>query len=202
MKHRLLLRATALGSLVLLSSLAATPAAAQSEPFIGQIMCAGFNFAPRGWALLNGQLLPIAQNTALFSLLGTNFGGDGRTTFALPDMRGRFITHMGAGPGLTARTIGETGGAEATNLTLAQLPPHTHTLAPRASNNDANSMSPAGMVPAAKARTTLYAAPGNTVSMAPSTTSSAGSGQPVPMMPPFLTVNCFIATQGIFPARD
>lgn len=123
-----------LAATAMLAALAAPlPAAAQSEPFIGQIMCAGFNFTPRGWARLDGQLLPIAQNQALFSLLGTTYGGDGRTTFALPDMRGRALVHDGNGPGLTPRTLGERGGAETHTLTPSQMPAHTHTVAPRAS---------------------------------------------------------------------
>ena len=98
-----------------------------ADPFLGEIRVTGFNFAPRGWALCDGQLLPINQNTALFALLGTQFGGNGQTTFALPDLRGRVPIHQGQGPGLTPRTIGETGGAESATLNVAQLPPHTHT---------------------------------------------------------------------------
>ncbi|HJV63003.1 MAG TPA: tail fiber protein [Albitalea sp.] len=177
-------------------------ASAQSEPFIGQIMCAGFNFAPRGWAQLNGQLLPIATNTALFSLLGTTYGGDGRTTFALPDMRGRVALHMGQGPGLTNRDLGEAAGTENVTLNNAQLPAHTHTVTPMGSPSDATQVSPAGGVPATKARTTLYAPGPGTVAMSPVLTSPAGSNMPVPVMQPYLTVNCFIALQGIFPARD
>lgn len=191
-----------LALLSLLAGLAAAPSAqAQAEPFIGQIMCAGFNFAPRGWAAMNGQLLPIATNTALFSLLGTTYGGDGRVTFGLPDMRGRVMLHTGMGPGLSFRNLGETGGVENTTISLQQMPPHSHSVAPIASSSDATSISPTGKAPATKARTTLYAdaTPGNT--MAPATSTVAGGGQPMSLMQPFVTMNCFIATEGIYPSR-
>ncbi|MDL5031436.1 tail fiber protein [Pelomonas sp. APW6] len=179
----------------------AQQAQAQAEPFIGQVMCAGFNFAPRGWAAMNGQLLPIATNTALFSLLGTTYGGDGRVTFGLPDMRGRVMIHTGMGPGLTFRNLGEQGGTENQTLSASQMPPHSHSVAPAASSDDANSISPTGKAPATKARTSLYAdaTPGNT--MAPTMSSVAGGGQPFNNMQPFVTMNCFIATEGIFPSR-
>jgi microcystin-dependent protein len=185
-----------------LAGLQALPAAAQSEPLIGQIMCAGFDFAPRGWAEMNGQLITISQNTALFSLLGTRYGGNGTTTFALPDMRGRTLLHAGQGPGLSARVQGETDGSEANILAIANMPVHAHGFAPLGSNNDASSVSPAGKVAASKARTTLYTDPVNLVAQAISTTSTAGNGVPVNNMQPYLTVKCFIALQGIFPARD
>jgi microcystin-dependent protein len=165
-------------------------------------MCAGFNFAPRGWAELNGQILSIAQNTALFSLLGTTYGGNGQTTFALPDMRGRALLLRGQGAGLSNRDLGETGGIEANTLTVPQMPPHDHTVAPAASNNDATAVSPVGKAPATKARTTLYADATLNTTMAPTTTSVAGAGQPVQNMQPYLTVNCFIALEGIFPSRN
>src|SRR5580765_2224056 len=120
-----------------LMSLHGVASAQASDPFLGQIMCAGFNFAPRGWAELNGQLLPIAQNTALFSLLGTQYGGNGQTTFALPDMRGRV---------LTLRDQGESGGTETVTLTNGQLPVHTHTVTPQGSPADATLVAPANGV--------------------------------------------------------
>src|SRR5437762_3949648 len=116
-----------------LCSLHGNASAQASDPFLGQIMCAGFNFAPRGWAELNGQLLPISQNTALFALLGTQYGGNGQTTFALPDMRGRVLIHAGQGPGLTLRDQGESAGTEQVTLNNAQLPAHTHTVTPQGS---------------------------------------------------------------------
>ncbi len=180
----------------------ALPAAAQSQPYIGQIMCAAFNFEPQGWARLDGQLLPISQNTALFSLLGTQFGGNGQTTFALPDLRGRTIIHNGQGPGLSSRVIGEQAGTETTTLSTANLPAHDHSFAPLGSANDASSVSPAGKVAASKARTTLYTDANNVVPMAAGTTGSTGSSLPVNNMQPFLTINCFIALQGIYPPRN
>lgn len=185
-----------------LAGLQAVPAAAQgSAPFLGQLMCAGFNFAPRGWAELNGQILPISQNTALFSLLGTTYGGNGQTTFALPDMRGRTLLHAGQGPGLSPRDQGEVGGSETNTLALTNMPAHAHAFAPLGSTNDATSVSPAGKVAASKARTTLYADPTNTVAQAASVSATAGNGIPVNIMQPFLTVKCFIALEGIFPSR-
>jgi len=179
------------------------PASAQaSDPFVGQTMCAGFNFAPRGWAELNGQLLPIAQNTALFSLLGTQYGGNGQTTFALPDMRGRVLLHAGQGPGLTDRVQGESAGSEQVVLNSAQLPAHAHTVTPLGSTSDATLQSPANGVPPTKSRTTLYAPGPGTVAMSPLATSSAGSNSPVPVMQPYLVVRCFIAMYGVFPSRN
>lgn len=201
MSHAMIRTACAALAALSLTSLPGT-ALAQSEPILGQIMCGAFNFAPRGWARLDGQLLPISTNTALFALLGTNYGGDGRTTFALPDMRGRVLIHDGSGPGLTPHTIGEAAGTEAVTLNNAQLPAHTHTVTPQGSPSDATLVSPAGGVPATKARTTLYAPGPGTVPMSPVLTSPAGSNAPVPVMQPYLTVNCFIALQGIFPSRD
>lgn len=185
------------------ATVAALPlqANAQSDPLIGQIMCAGFNFAPRGWARLDGTLLPIAQYQALFSLLGTTYGGDGRTTFALPDLRGRMLLHDGAGPGLTPRTLGERGGAETHTLLTSQMPAHAHTVAPRASTALPSASSPAGNVPATRPRLPMFApGPGDT-EMAAASTSAAGGNQPVPHMPPYVAINCFIATEGIFPSR-
>jgi microcystin-dependent protein len=185
-----------------LMSLPGVASAQASDPFIGQIMCAGFNFAPRGWAELNGQLLPISQNTALFSLLGTQYGGNGQTTFALPDMRGRVLIHAGQGPGLTQREQGESAGSEQVTLNNSQLPAHNHTVTPQGSSADATLMSPANGVPATKARTTLYAPGPGTVPMSPVLTSPAGSNAPVPVMSPYVTVKCFIALFGVFPSRD
>jgi microcystin-dependent protein len=192
----------ALTAVVALSALQAVPAAAQSDPMLGQIMCAGYNFTPRGWASLDGQLLPISQNSALFSLLGTTYGGDGRTTFALPDMRGRNIVHVGNGPGLTPRQLGERGGTESVTLTTSNLPSHSHNFSPLGSNNDATSVSPAGKVASTKSRTTLYTDPANTVAMAQSQTSAEGGGVAVNNLSPFLTVNCYMALQGIYPSRN
>jgi microcystin-dependent protein len=192
----------AVAAALALMTLHGAASAQASDPFIGQIMCAGFTFAPRGWAELNGQILPIAQNTALFSLLGTTYGGDGQTTFALPDMRGRVLIHAGQGPGLTAREQGESAGSEQVTLNSAQLPAHNHTVTPQGSSSDASLMSPANGVPATKARTTLYAPGPGTIPMSPVLTSPAGSNAPVPVMQPYVAVKCFIALFGVFPSRD
>ena len=184
------------------AALPPTIASAQ-EAFLGEVRCFGFNFVPRGWAALDGTLLSISQNNALFALLGTQFGGDGRTTFALPDMRGRSLINVGQGPGMGLNTqVGETGGSETVALATSQLPPHSHLVAPLGSTNDANAVSPEGKVPAAKSRTTLYTDVGHTVAMAATTTSSVGSGQPVPTRSPYLALTCAMATQGIFPSRN
>jgi microcystin-dependent protein len=199
--QKLSYRHLAFAAVTALAGLQAMPAAAQSEPFLGQIMCAGFNFAPNGWARLDGQLLSISQNTALFALLGTQYGGNGQTTFALPDMRGRTIISDGQGPGLSNHTVGEAAGQETTTLSVSNLPPHSHTFAPLGSTNDANSISPAGKVASSKARTTLYTDPTNIVAMQASSTSAVGGSAPFNNMQPYVTINCFMAIQGVFPSR-
>lgn len=179
------------------------------NPFIGQIQMFGFNFPPRGWATCDGQLLSIAQNTALFSLLGTQYGGDGRTTYALPDLRGRFPLHMGQGPGLSNYTIGQRAGVETVTLLANQLPAHTHPLSASVSvpctNAAGNADSPVGKVPAASATDENYAATPNGAMAAFNITGNTGpntGGQPVPIIPPYLCINFSIATQGIFPSRS
>jgi len=200
---KLLPRTVSAGALAISLMASHGVASAQAtDPFLGQIMCAAFTFAPRGWAELNGQVLSIAQNTALFALLGTTYGGNGQTTFALPDMRGRVLMHAGQGPGLTLRDQGEVAGAEQVTLNSAQLPAHTHTVTPLGSTSDATLVSPAGGVPPTKSRTTLYAPGPGTVPMDSTVTSSTGSNQPVPVMQPYVVVKCFIALQGVFPPRD
>jgi microcystin-dependent protein len=194
-----------LASLSVLSALFTMPAFAQPDPYLGEIRCFAFSFAPLGWALADGQLMPISQNQALFALLGTTFGGDGQTTFALPNLQGRVIISYGqAGLSDGNHTIGEQGGSDTTTLTVAQMPAHSHTVAPLGANTDATSVSPAGMVPAAKARTTLYTnvTRSNVVLMASTDTSSVGGNQPIPILPPYLTMSCAIALQGIFPSRQ
>jgi len=170
------------------------------DPYIGQIMMVGFNFAPRGWALCNGQLLSIAQNTALFSLLGTYYGGDGRTTFGLPDLRGRMPIHQGQGSGLTNRTIGQPGGEETVSLSSTQMPQHTHLVA--AQSGPGNSTNPTNNYPAASsARDNIYSNTANTT-MNAQMDAPSGGGQPHDNMSPYLTINFIIATEGIFPPRD
>jgi len=160
------------------------------------------NFAPLGWATCNGQLLPISQNTALFSLLGTNFGGDGRTTFGLPNLQGAAPLMFGQGPGLSFRSLGETGGEQAVTLLTSEMPAHTHSVS--ASSHLGDQISPSGAVPAQASGARgekMYSSTSNT-SMAPNAVSVAGGGQPHNNMPPYLTVTFIIALQGVFPARS
>jgi microcystin-dependent protein len=170
------------------------------NPFVGEIALVGFNFAPVGWALCNGQLLAINQNTALFSLLGTMYGGDGVTTFALPDLRGRVPLHMGQGPGLSNRTIGEAAGAESSTLTPAQMPAHTHQAMSTSFNGVTDS--PVGNVPARDAAgTPIYGTVPNAPMHAGAIQSTGGS-QPHDNMQPFLAINYIISLVGIYPSRS
>lgn len=169
-----------------------------SDNFLGEIRPVGFNFAPNGWALCNGQILPINQNTALFSLLGTQYGGNGTTTFALPNLQGRVAVGAGQGPGLTDYVPGEQGGVENLTLTTAQIPVHNHGVS--VGTADATSVSPQGAIPAKAARTVYSSAGGTT--MAPDSIGSAGGSQPHNNLQPFLVTNYIIALTGIFPSRN
>ena len=170
-----------------------------SEPFVGEIRTFAGNFAPVGWAFCYGQLIPISQNTALFSLLGTTYGGDGRTNFALPDLRGRAPMHAGSGPGLTPRSLGESGGAETVTVTPAQAPAHSHAF--RASSGGANSADPSGNVLANAGAKALYAAGAADTPMSAGAVAPAGGEQPHNNLMPYLAVSFIIALQGIFPSR-
>lgn len=176
-----------------------------AEPFIGQIILAGFNFAPRGYATCDGQLMSIAQNTALFSLLGTNFGGDGRVTFGLPDLRGKVAIHQGQGPGLTNRTMGENSGQERVTLISSEMPMHNHLVN---ANAAATTASPVGGFPAAPFVDATgdavngYAATSSGAVLSPAAIGLAGGNQPHENMQPYLTVNYCIALTGIFPSRN
>jgi microcystin-dependent protein len=180
-----------------------------SEPFLGEIRMVGFNFAPRGWALCSGQLMSIAQNTALFALLGTTFGGDGQVTFGLPDMRGRVPIDQGHGSGLSDRVMGELSGEEDQTLIITELASHTHavTVSPACSADDGTTGSPVGNVPAVPAAgttpVTAYTSPG-TGSMASGsgTATPTGGSQPHNNMQPYLVCNFVIALEGIFPSRN
>lgn len=166
------------------------------DPFIGQLALVPYNFAPAGWALCNGQLLPINQNQALFSLLGTTFGGDGKVSFALPDLRGRVPISSGQGPGLEDYNLGQTGGTEHVTLTVDQLPVHTHPLNVRAAKSDRKS--PTGNL---LANGSVYSSqPANGVA-ASSAVASAGSGQSHENRQPYLTLNWIIALFGQFPTH-
>ena len=163
-----------------------------AEPFLSEIRMFSFGFAPKGWALCNGQLLPINQNQALFSLLGTTFGGDGRVNFALPDLRARAPIHVGSG-----HTLGERGGEEAHTLSITELPEHTH--AANATSSNASAAAPSSSVGYARSGTQMYGESTNLVSMAPEAVSNVGGSQAHLNMQPFLTVSFCIALQGIFP---
>lgn len=183
-----------------LGGLAFPRATLAQEPYLGEIRMVGFNFAPTGWALCNGQLLSIAQNTALFSLLGTTYGGDGQTTFALPNLQGRMPIHQGSGSGLSPRSIGESGGAEAVTLSVSEMPPHNHLLS--GTDKVATSRDVANNTLARSWPGPAYRPEPATVVAHASSISSTGGGLPHDNMPPFLAVNFIIALQGIFPSRD
>lgn len=172
-----------------------------SEPFVGEIRMFAGNFAPRAWALCDGQLLAISGNDALFSLLGTIYGGDGETTFGLPDLRGRVPVHMGQGPGMTDRRIGEKAGSETATVSAAQLPSHTHAMG--ASSLAGTSASPSAAVPAAVGLTPGYSDAGATAGndMNAAAVDLVGGGQTHPNVQPFLAVNFIIALFGIYPSR-
>lgn len=170
-----------------------------SEPFTAEIRIFAGNFAPRGWAFCNGQLLPVSQNTALFSLIGTTYGGDGRTTTALPNLKGCVPMHPGRGPGLTSRRLGQRGGTEMVSLSEAQMPSHTHTLMSESDengdDNDPNSS-------AHPARAGIYAAANNLQAMAANSLTSSGGSQPHNNLQPYLVMNFIIALVGLYPSRS
>lgn len=178
------------------------------DPFIAQIIMFGGNFAPRGWAFCHGQLLSIAQNTALFSLLGTTFGGNGQTTFALPDLRGRTPIGAGQGPGLSNISLGQISGTETATLLATQMPQHIHTVTvnPRAVSEGGDTSDPTNAFPAnSGALDREYKATGTFVNMGASaagTTSVAGGSQPFSIRNPYLGMNYIIALEGIFPSRN
>lgn len=181
------------------------------EPFIGQILLFGGNFAPRGWALCDGQLLPISQNTALFSILGTTYGGDGRSTFALPDLRSRVPVHAGTGPGLSPKTLGQRGGTESTQLTINNLPPHTHNAV-----STVNCVTDSGNTNEAVgnywskdlgSQSATYNSSSTNIGQMNSgavTTQlgNTGGGQSIDNMQPYQTLNYIIALTGLFPSRN
>jgi len=169
-----------------------------SEPFLSEIKIVSFNFPPKGWALCNGQFLPINQNQALFALLGTTYGGNGQTTFALPNLRGRVpISFNGGGGG--GHSLGEAAGSTSVTINIQQLPTHTHNF--NATNNVASATTPDGSVVISATPSNAYAAAGNLVPMSPSV-SNVGGSQPHNNMMPYLVLNFIIALQGIFPSRN
>ncbi|MCO6457618.1 MAG: phage tail protein [Pirellulaceae bacterium] len=171
-----------------------------ATPYLAEIRAFGFNFPPRGWALCDGQLLPINQNQALFSLLGTTYGGDGRTTFALPDLRGRTAVKFGQGPGLAAYQLGSGGGQETVAVSLAQLPAHSHGL--QASSAAASQEAPSNTRVLGKVEEDIYGAGAANQPLGASAVGSTGGGQAHENMQPFLVLNFCIALQGVFPSRN
>jgi len=195
LKHFVFLNMTGLVLLLL----PASPIKADT-PFLGEIIVCPSNFAPNGFAFAHGQLLPINQNTALFSILGTTFGGDGITNFALPNLQGRAPIQSGQGPGLNNFTLGEHGGVDLYALNTNQMPAHTHALV--GSNNVSDQLSPSGTLPASKNMIASFAAPGsNEVQMGNGIIGNAG-GSPVDLRSPYLGMDYCIALQGIFPSRN
>lgn len=170
-----------------------------ADPFVAEVRIYPFNFAPKGWAFCNGQLMPISQNTALFSLLGTVYGGDGKSTFALPNLQGSACMHPGQGQGLSLRDLGEIGGSQYVTLLQSEMPAHTHTLS--TSVRPADSLNPGGLSPGTGNNIYATAAGAPQVQMAPQALSVTGGSLPHNNMQPYLTLNFCIALQGVFPAR-
>ena len=171
-----------------------------ADQFVAEIRLFPFNFPPRGWAFCHGQLLPISQNTALFSLLGTNYGGDGKSTFGLPNLQGSVPMQAGQGSGLSERWLGEQGGVESVTLIQSEMPVHTHTMAADVLDLADTSTPNPGAVYALSAGGTLYQTSSNT-ELSPQTLALVGGGLPHNNMQPYLTLNYCIALQGIFPQR-
>jgi microcystin-dependent protein len=172
-----------------------------AEPFIAEVRIWALNFAPRGWAFCNGQLLPIAQNTALFAIIGTTYGGDGQTTLGLPNLQGRAPMHAGQGPGLTPRQLGASGGVETVTLSNSQVPGHTHAM--QASPSPGEAPGPGGNAFARVVGGSPYAAPGTTVSLAAEALpDSVGGGQAHNNLQPYLALTFVIAVIGVFPSRN
>ena len=171
-----------------------------ATPYVGQIMAFGGNFAPQGWALCDGSLLPISQYETLFTLIGTTYGGDGQTTFALPDLRGRAALHQGQGPGLSSYSLGQSGGAEAVTLTVGQLPPHSHPA--MGSSGAGASPSPSGAVWAGSPVNIYAGGAAANAAMSATAISASGGSQPHDNMLPFVTLNFCIAFEGIYPSQS
>ncbi|GAB4186730.1 MAG: tail fiber protein [Wenzhouxiangellaceae bacterium] len=173
-----------------------------SEPFIAEIRIFAGNFAPRGWAFCNGQLLPISQNTALFSLIGTTYGGDGRSTTALPNMEGRAPMHPGRGPGLTARRLGQRGGVETVTLTEAQMPNHSHTMMAVADPGESLNPNNNALARSSGAFSYQQNSSNNVVSLDERALPETGGSQAHNNMQPFMAINFIIALVGLYPSRS
>ncbi|GAB2881289.1 phage tail protein [Nocardioides pacificus] len=173
-----------------------------ADPFVAEIRLFPFNFAPKGWAWCDGQVLPISQNTALFSLLGTTYGGDGKSNFALPDLRGRLAMHPGQGPGLSSYDLGETGGTETVALLNSEIPHHTHSVLASPESADLRVPGPARALGTSSGAAAYGPASGGLpAAMAPQTLGPAGGGLPHNNLMPYLTFYYCIALQGVFPPR-
>lgn len=170
-----------------------------ADPFVAEIRIFPFNFAPKGWAFCDGQLLPLSQNTALFSLLGTTYGGDGKSTFALPDMQSSAPMHPGQGPGLSLHDLGEMGGSEFVTLITSEMPVHSHILS--VSAQDGIEPAPAAQLFGKGVGVNMYAVPGALTQLSPNTVAPSGGSSPHNNMQPYLTLNFNIALQGVFPPR-
>lgn len=171
-----------------------------SDPFVAEIRIVGFNFAPTGWALCSGQLMPISQNTALFSLLGTFYGGDGKSTFALPNLEGSFPMHQGQGPGMSDRFLGEIGGQQNVTLLQTEMPAHAHTPFGTSTAGVTSTPDPSTHPAASAAR--RYQSAASDTNLSPFAWSIAGNSFPHNNMSPYLVMNFIIALQGVFPARN
>lgn len=170
-----------------------------ADPFVAEIRIFPFNFAPKGWAWCDGQLMPLSQNTALFSLLGTTYGGDGKSNFALPDLQGRAPMHPGQGPGLSLHDLGETGGSETVTLLESEIPSHNHTVT--ASEADGVEREPGGQLLATGIAISQYQVPGPLTQLSQNALTPAGGDQPHNNLQPYLTFYFNIALQGVFPPR-
>jgi microcystin-dependent protein len=188
--------------LLISSTFTPTLKAQATEPFLGQIAFVPYNFVPKNWAECNGQLLSISQNTALFALLGTTYGGNGTTTFALPDMRGRVLVHNGQAPGgPTTYTMGQTGGAESVTLNITQMPSHNHTV--NAVTAEGNQNIPTGSLPAnTKVLDKEYSDTTADTTMKSTMLNNTGGNQPHENRPPFITLKCIISLTGVFPSQN
>jgi len=170
------------------------------DPFVAEIRIFPFNFPPKGWAFCDGQLLPLSQNTALFSLLGTTYGGDGKSNFALPDMQGNAPMHPGQGPGLSLHDLGETGGSETVTLLQSEIPAHSHNVMANTAPADNNAPAPT-FVLAQSTGTNAYSSQGSNATLSVNTLVPAGGSLPHNNMMPYLTLNFCIALQGVYPPR-
>lgn len=169
------------------------------DPFVAEIRILPYNFAPKGWAWCNGQTLPLSQNTALFSLLGTNYGGDGKSTFGLPDLRGRAPMHPGQGPGLSVHDLGETSGVESVSLLESEIPSHNHTV--QITNTPGQVSTASGNMLGQSQHGTIYSSAAPNVNMSASSIAPAGGNVPHNNMMPYLTFYFCISLQGVFPPR-